>query len=110
MSKLKTRIFVAISLFVVAYTTHAGDWQNSWSSEKIAAAKRCAQTFDDYQLQAVCMDNEKDGYNKMQGTFGLPSSVSLKAKKRCSRTFEDFQLQAVCMQNEKDGYDKMQNY
>jgi hypothetical protein len=56
------------------------------------------------------MDNEREGYNKMQGNFGLPSSVAHKAKVRCARTFDDFQLQAVCMQNEKDGYDKMQNY
>ncbi len=56
------------------------------------------------------MDNEKDGYDKMQGNFGLPASVAHKAKIRCARTFDDFQLQAVCMQNEKEGYDKMQSY
>jgi len=30
------------------------------------AKVRCARTFDDFQLQAVCMQNEKDGYDKMQ--------------------------------------------
>lgn len=110
MYKLKLSILVTVSLFALVSTVHAGDWQSSWSSEKRAAAQRCAKTFDDYQLQAVCMDNEREGYNKMQGNFGLPSSVAHKAKNRCARTFDDFQLQAVCMQNEKDGYDKMQNY
>lgn len=110
MNKQKLSILVGVSLAALVSSVHAGNWQNSWSSEKGAAAQRCAKTFDDYQLQAVCMDNERDGYNKMQGNFGLPSSVALKAKVRCARTFDDFQLQAVCMQNEKDGYDKMQNY
>lgn len=100
------RLFLVTFVSVVC----AGDWQNSWSSEKGAASQRCAKTFDDYQLQAVCMDNERDGYNKMQGNFGLPSSVEHKAKMRCANTFNDLQLQAVCMQNKKDGYDKMQNY
>jgi len=110
MHKQKISILVGVSLVVFVSTAHAGNWQNLWSSEKIAAAQRCAKTFDDYQLQAVCMDNEKEGYNKMQGNFGLPNSTAHKAKVRCARTFDDFQLQAVCMQNEKDGYDKMQNY
>ena len=101
---------LGVSLTALVSTVHAGNFQNSWSSEKGAAAQRCAKTFDDYQLQAVCMDNEIEGYNKMQGNFGLPSAVAYKAKDRCARTFDDFQLQAVCMQNEKDGYDKMQSY
>ena len=106
----KISILVGVSLAVLVSAAHAGNWQNSWPSEKSAAAQRCAKTFDDYQLQAVCMDNEKEGYNKMQGNFGLPSSVARKAKVRCARTFDDFQLQTVCMQNEKDGYGKMQKY
>lgn len=110
MYKQISSILISISLVVFVSVVHAGNWQSSWSSEKRSAAQRCAKTFDDYQLQAVCMDNEREGYNKMQGNFGLPSSVAHKAKNRCARTFDDFQLQAVCMQNEKDGYDKMQNY
>jgi len=110
MNKQNICILVGVSLAVLVNTANAGNWQNSWSSEKSAAVQRCAKTFDDYQLQAVCMDNEKEGYNKMQSNFGLPSSVAHKAKARCAKTFDDFQLQAVCMQNEKDGYDKMQNY
>ncbi len=30
------------------------------------AKERCARTFDDFQLQAVCMQNEKAGYDQMQ--------------------------------------------
>jgi hypothetical protein len=106
------KLSVLVGVFLVTFVSvvRAGEWQNSWSSEKGAASQRCAKTFDDYQLQAVCMDNERDGYNKMQGNFGLPSSVEHKAKMRCANTFNDLQLQAVCMQNKKDGYDKMQNY
>jgi hypothetical protein len=89
---------------------NAGNWTKSWSTEKAAAAQRCAKTFDQYQLQAVCMKNEKKGYDQMQGDFGLPPSIAEKAKFRCSRTFDKFQLQAVCMKNEKKGYDQMQNY
>ncbi|MBA3966097.1 MAG: hypothetical protein H0X47_10030 [Nitrospirales bacterium] len=110
MRKQKHSIVMGLSLIAFCGIAHAGDWQNSWSSEKGSAAQRCAKTFDNYQLQAVCMDNEKDGYHTMQGNFGLPISVAAKAKSRCARTFDQFQLQAVCMQNEKDGYDKMQNY
>jgi len=36
------------------------------SSVAHKAKGRCASTFDDFQLQAVCMQNEKDGYDKMQ--------------------------------------------
>jgi len=88
----------------------SGEWEKPWSSVKGAAAQRCVKTFEDFQLQAVCMENEIEGYNKMQGDFGMPSAVARKAKDRCERTFEDFQLQAVCMENEKNGYDKMKNY
>jgi hypothetical protein len=110
MLKVVRQICFVSSLLLATGIANAGNWQSSWASEKSSAAARCATTFDDYQLQAVCMDNEKNGYNKMQGNFGLPNSEVQKAKIRCGRTFEDFQLQAVCMQNEKNGYDKMQNY
>jgi len=110
MNKQKLSIILGLSLFATVSTVQAGDWQSSWASEKSTAGQRCAKTFDNYQLQAVCMDNEKEGYSKMQGNFGLPSSVVYKAKGRCARIFDQFQLQAVCMQNEKDGYDKIQNY
>jgi hypothetical protein len=76
MNKKIRRILVAITFVPFATAVHAGDWHDSWSSQKGAAAKRCAKTFEDYQLQAVCMDNEKSGYDKMQGDFGLPSSVA----------------------------------
>jgi hypothetical protein len=86
------------------------DWEKPWSAVKGASARRCAATFPDYQLQAICMSNEKEGYGKMQGSFGLPTSVARQAKKRCQNTFPDFQLQAVCMQNEKEGYDRMKSF
>lgn len=88
----------------------AGGWEKSWSSVQGESAKKCAKLFDAFQLQAVCMDNEKQGYNKMQGNFGLPNDVARAAKERCERLFDAFQLQAVCMQNEKDGYEKMKRY
>jgi cytochrome oxidase assembly protein ShyY1 len=66
MHKQKISILVGISLVVFVSTAHAGNWQNSWSSEKSAAAQRCAKTFTHYPVQALCMDTEKDGYDKMQ--------------------------------------------
>jgi hypothetical protein len=56
------------------------------------------------------MDNEKRGYDQMQGDFGMPSTVAEKAKIRCAKIFDMFQLQAVCMEKEKKGYDQMQQY
>lgn len=102
--------YIISSLFLITGFADAGNWQVSWESEKGAAISRCAKIFEDYQLQAVCMDNERKGYDKMQGSFGLPNTEAKKAKIRCARTFADFQLQAICMQNEKDGYDKMRKY
>ncbi len=109
-SKFATANVAGVSQAVpdLASTALAENWQNPWSSEKGSAAQRCAKTFDNFQMQAVCMQNEQNGYNKMQSNFGLPSSVAQQAKVRCARTFDDFQMQAVCMQNEKNGYDKMQ--
>lgn len=60
--------------------------------------------------KAVCMKNERGGYEEMQGYFGLPSCIASDAKRRCSEIFEDFQLQAVCMSNEKDDHEKTQSY
>jgi hypothetical protein len=108
MKRVAALMFVALILSIGI--VHAGDWRRPWSTEKSAALTRCAKTFEDFQLQALCMDNEVAGYEKMQGSFGLPSEVAAKAKSRCARTFEDFQLQALCMQNEKDGYDKLRRY
>ena len=107
----KVGIVVLVIVFAgVCNNVFAGEWEKPWSSVKGAAAQRCAKTFEAFQLQAVCMENEKKGYDKMQGDFGLPSEVARKAKERCERTFQDFQLQAVCMENEKKGYDKMKAY
>lgn len=104
------QVALVASLLVVSATSTAGNWQNAWSMEKGEAATRCANTFDNYQLQAVCMDNEKQGYDKMQDDFGLPPTAAQAAKIRCAKIFDMFQLQAVCMENEKKGYDQMQQY
>src|SRR5665213_1334505 len=100
----------AIFLLLGTSLSVAGDWRQSWTDVKSDAAKRCADTFPEFQLQAVCMQNEKKGYDQMQGNFGLPPDVADKAKLRCADTFPEFQLQAVCMQNEKKGYDQMKQY
>ena len=107
---LRLVLVTALYVMIMSNYIYAGDWQSLWLSEKRNAAERCARIFDNFQLQAVCMDNEKEGYHKMQGDFGLPSSIAYEAKIRCARIFDDFQLQAVCMKNEKVGYDKMQSY
>lgn len=106
---------VALLVTVLAVTSmvqpaEAVSWVKPWAEAKKESAKLCAAQFDTFQLQAVCMDNEREGFEKMQNDFGLPGKVSLDAKVRCERMFPMFQLQAVCMQNEKDGYDKMQQY
>jgi hypothetical protein len=88
----------------------AGEWEKPWSSVKGAAKQRCERIVQNFQLQAICMQQEKDGYDKMKGNFGLPSAVARNAKERCERIVQNFQLQAVCMQQEKDGYDKMKSY
>jgi hypothetical protein len=88
----------------------AGDWQKDWSSVKGQSAKKCAKTFDSFQMQAVCMENEKSGYDKMQSDFGLPGDIASKAKDRCEKVFDSFQMQAVCMENEQKGYEKMKHY
>lgn len=106
---------VTMVAFLIFFTgscnyVFAGEWQKPWSSVEAAAAQRCEKTFEAYQLQSVCMENEKDGYDKLQGDFGMPRTVANKAKERCAKTFQPFQLQAVCMENEKAGYDKMNTY
>lgn len=107
------KVFIVVLLIVfvgVCNDSFAGQWEKPWSSVKGAAAQRCTKIFEDYQLQAVCMENEVDGHSKMQGDFGMPNAIARKAKERCEGTFQDFQLQAVCMENERDGYNKMKTY
>lgn len=43
---------------------YVGEWEKPWDSVKGAAAQSCAKTFEDFQLQAVCMDNEKKDYDR----------------------------------------------
>jgi hypothetical protein len=88
----------------------ADEWQKPWSSVQSDAARKCAKIFNMLQMQSVCMENEKDGYEKMQGNFDLPVDIVAKAKENCEKVFDMFQMQAVCMQNEKDGYEKMKKY
>ena len=94
----------------LALPCFAAEWEKPWSSVQAEAVKRCAKIFDSFQIQAVCMENEKEGYDKMQGNFRMPSDVAGKAKERCEKVFDAFQMQAVCMENEKAGYDKMKQY
>jgi hypothetical protein len=101
---------VVLSVAILPSVVTAVDWRKPWSTEKAGALEGCRKTFDEFQLQAVCMQNEKKGYDEMQGNFGMPADVAQKAKDRCAKTFAEFQLQAVCMQNEKKGYDEMQGY
>ena len=104
-------IAAASALLTFTAPVHADEpWQRPWPSVKAASAKQCAQIFDTYQMQAVCMDNERNGYEKMQSDFGMPADVATKAKAKCGEIFDTFQMQAVCMQNEKKGYDKMNKY
>lgn len=110
MVKGPLKIVTYIIVVCLCSSAFAGEWEQPWDSVKDAAAQRCAANFQDYQLQAVCMQNEREGYDKMQGDFGLPTDIAEKAKERCEATFKDFQLQAVCMENEREGYDKMKNY
>lgn len=104
---LRAAIVTAVCMLTAAVLA-AGDWTGPWSQEKTAAKVRCQETFDDYQLQAVCMKNEKTGYEQMQEDFGLPSDLVNAAKDRCADTFDSFAMQATCMENEKDGYDELQ--
>ena len=64
---LKKVGFVVLTIvFAGGVFSHAfaGEWEKPWSSVKGAAAQSCAKTFQDFQLQAVCMENEKKGYDK----------------------------------------------
>ena len=107
---------IGFTFFIIVFSggicghVFAGEWEKPWSSVKGAAMQRCERSVEEFRLQAVCMQLEKDGYDKMQGNFGLPSAVVRKAKERCERSVEEFRLQAVCMQLEKAGYDKMKSY
>lgn len=75
-----------------------------WSSARSGALARCAARFEDFALQAVCLRNEEEAHQKMQGDFALPAPVARKAKKRCERSFKEFSLQAACMENESEAY------
>jgi hypothetical protein len=52
------------------------------------------------------MENEREGYDKMQGNFGMPDNIAGRAKERCTELFDIFQLQADCMEKEKKDYEK----
>lgn len=110
MTGLKHAALLIVSLAATSMTL-AADWQEPWAAVKGQSVEKCAATFQDFQLQAICMENEKTGYKQMQGDYGMPHDIASKAKDRCERTFSgQFQLQDVCMKNEKTGYDKMSAY
>jgi hypothetical protein len=108
---LKRLIIVIFSIFIfLPILSYGGDWEKPWSKVKHKSVASCKKIFEDYQLQAVCMENEKEGYNKLQGNFGMPAKEARKAKERCQKVFDNFQLQAVCMENESKGYKQMKKY
>jgi hypothetical protein len=108
---MTSRILAAALFAILAVAAHAAEpWQQSWAAVKGDSATKCAKTFDTYQMQVVCMDNEKQGYDKMQGDFGMPTDVATKAKAKCSHIFDMLQMQAVCMDNEHKGYEQMKKY
>lgn len=110
MTGLKRAALFTISL-IIGGTTFAADWEQPWTAVKGQSVEKCAATFQDFQLQAICMENEKEGYKEMQKDYGMPHDVAYKAKIRCERVFAgQFQLQSVCMKNERDGYEKMNTY
>lgn len=105
------RVVFSLTLLIGAESVFASDWQEPWSVVKGRSVEKCAETFQDYQMQAVCMDNEKAGYKEMQKDYGMPHDIASKAKERCEQVFAGlFQMQNVCMKNEKAGYDKMSAY
>lgn len=105
------RVVFSLTLLIGAGSVFASDWQEPWSVVKGQSVEKCAATFQDFQLQAICMENEKTGYREMQGDYGMPHDIASKAKDRCEQVFAgQFQLQSVCMKNEKAGYDKMSAY
>ena len=112
MQKLLNRqIIIMFSIIIfLPMLSYGADWEKPWSQVKHKSVASCKKTFNDYQLQAVCMENEKEGYNKLQGNFGMPEKEARKAKERCEKVFDNFQLQAVCMENESMGYKKMKKY
>jgi hypothetical protein len=108
---LKRIIVVVFStVILIPMSTYGADWEKPWQTVKHKSIASCKKTFEDYQLQAVCMDNEKKGYNRLQGNFGMPAKEARKAKERCEKVFDNFQLQAVCMDNESKGYKQMKQY
>jgi hypothetical protein len=106
----KITILICATCILLPLISFAGNWEKPCSQVKHISLAECKKTFEDYQLQKICMQNEKEGYRKMQGNFGMPPNIAYKAKERCARVFPTFQLQAVCMENESNGYEKMKQY
>ena|ERR1700686_2382235 len=107
LAALRALCVTLLAAMLLDSASFAGDWQKDWQSVKGQSAKKCAELFDSFQLQAICMENEKHGYEKLQGNFSMPTDIANKAKDRCERLFDTFQLQAVCMENERTGYEKL---
>jgi hypothetical protein len=61
-------VVVLTIIFAGGVYSHAfaGEWEKPWSSFKSTSVQSCAKTFEDFQLQAVCMENERKGYDKMK--------------------------------------------
>jgi hypothetical protein len=103
----KVGVFVLTIVFAgVCNNIFAGEWEKPWSSVKETAVKRCAEALKNslWKSEAECMENEQVCYGKMQGNFGMPSTVAKEAKDRCERMiFNDFCSQARCMEYSDKG-------
>jgi len=102
---------VALALSGLGSPCFAGEWQKPWPSVQGASAKKCAEIFDAFQLQAVCMDKREEWLQQMQGNFWQCQKKWRRKRRIGARKYLIlFSLQAVCMENEKKGYDKMKQY
>ncbi|MEO5378691.1 MAG: hypothetical protein H7832_13040 [Magnetococcus sp. DMHC-6] len=89
-------------IFLSTSPVHAEESQTAWLDVQKEAENRCSATSPDQLLQALCLKNEKIGFEKMQEGFSMPELLEKKAKEKCTKTFPDFQLQAACMLEEKE--------
>lgn len=103
---MRTLALVIALTLSMALAAYAGEvtWETPWSQARPYSLTKCAEIFDTFQMQKVCLDNERDGYNALQGDYGMPKKITRRAKTKCAEIFDTFQMRHVCMQNEASGY------
>jgi len=69
---------------------------------------RCWRKHQGGSLQDACERNERNGWEQMQGNFGMPREIAAEAKARCRERHQSYSLQAACMRNEKKGLAELQ--